>query len=429
MYLFPVFLKQRTPGVPMARTAKPLTDTEVKQARPQDKEYTLWDGKGLNLRVKPNGTKSWIFRYARPFTGRRANLTIGTYPAVSLAAARAQRQECLMLLARDIDPAEHRAEERRQQTEAHGNTLERVAGRWFRIKQEKVSPAYADDIWRSLESHIFPDLGKLPISRIRARQVIEILEPVAARGALETVKRLCQRLNEIMVYAVNTDLIDANPLTGVNKAFQAPQKNHMPTLTPDELPVLMTAIANASIKITTRFLIEWQLHTMVRPGEAAGTRWEEIDIENALWRIPAERMKKKRPHTVPLTPHALTLLELMRPFSGHREHVFPADRNPRTHIHHQTANMALKRMGYSGRLVAHGLRSLASTILNEQGFDPDLIEAALAHTDKNDVRSAYNRAEYVERRRPMMAWWSAHIEQSAEGNLSLTGTKHLRAVQ
>ena len=190
----------------------------------------------------------------------------------------------------------------------------------------------------------------------------------------------------------------------------------------------MRAIANASIKKTTRCLIEWQLHTMTRPGEAAGTRWKEINLENNLWAIPAVRMKKKRSHKIPLSPQMLALLEVMEPISATREYVFPADRNPKAHVHSATANMALKRMGYGRLLVAHGLRALASTTLNEQGFDPDIIESALAHTDKNDVRGAYNRAEYLERRRIMMRWWSDYIESAAEGNLSLSGTRKLRAI-
>ena len=306
--------------------------------------------------------------------------------------------------------------------------MEAITSRWIKIKSSQVSDSHAKDIYRSLELHIFPALGKLPLHKIRAKQVIEVLEPLAAKGSLETVKRLIQRLNEIMVYAVNTDLVEANCLSGVSKAFASPQKNHMPSLSPEQLPELMSALANASIKKTTRCLIEWQLHTMTRPSEAAGTKWEEIDLDKKLWAIPATRMKKKRPHKVPLSPQMLALLEVMKPISANRKYVFPADRNPRNHTHPATAKMALKRMGYSHLLVAHGLRSLASTTLNEQGFDPDIIESALAHTDKNDVRGAYNRAEYLERRRIMMRWWSDYIEAAAEGNLSLSGTRQLRAV-
>jgi integrase len=202
----------------------------------------------------------------------------------------------------------------------------------------------------------------------------------------------------------------------------------MPTLKPDQLPELMQTLNRANIKLVTRCLIEWQLHTMSRPAEAAGATWSEIDFDKHQWEIPAERMKKGRPHIVPLSKQAMALLEVIRPLSGSREFIFPADKNPRQSANSQTANMALKRAGFKGRLVAHGLRALASTTLNEQGFDADVIEAALAHIDKNAIRAAYNRAEYIQRRAVMMAWWSDHIEQAAIGNLSVTGRKQLRAV-
>ncbi len=412
----------------MPNTTRPLSDTEIKHAKPRAKIYSLADGKGLYLKVKPSGYKVWIFNFVRPLTKKRVAITLGEYPVLTLAKARGKRNEYRRLLIDGIDPVEYECEKERLSTEKSKNTLEAVADRWIQAKGSRVSKSHAEDIYRSLELHIFPKLGKLPIHKIRAKHVIEALEPIAAKGSLETVKRLNQRLNEIMVYAVNTDLVAANCLSGVSKAFASPKKNHMPTLSPEQLPELMRAIANASIKKTTRCLIEWQLHTMTRPGEAAGTRWEEIDLEKNLWTIPAMRMKKKRPHKVPLSPQMLALLEVMKPISTNREYVFPADRNPRNHAHPATANMALKRMGFGRLLVAHGLRSLASTTLNEQGFDPDIIESALAHTDKNDVRGAYNRAEYLERRRIMMRWWSDHIESAAEGNLSLSGTRQLRAI-
>jgi integrase len=201
----------------------------------------------------------------------------------------------------------------------------------------------------------------------------------------------------------------------------------MPSLKPKELPELMKAINYSSIKLVTRCLIEWQLHTMVRPSEAAGAKWSEIDLENNQWLIPAERMKKKRDHTVPLTKQTIELLERLQPISGHREYLFPADRDPKKHANESTANAALKRMGYHKKLVAHGMRALASTTLNEQGFDADVIESALAHVDKNEVRRAYNRAEYLERRRKLMYWWSAHISNAQSGKFNINN-KGLLAV-
>lgn len=410
----------------MARTAKPLTNTEIKQAKPKDKVYSLSDGLGLQLRVKPNGSKLWLFDYLRPYTKKRTCLSFGSYPELSLAEARRKRDTARELLAKDIDPQERRDENIRMKKAAFSNTLQSIASQWLETKKSKVSIEHANDSWRSLEIHIFPKLGKLPIHKITAVKVIEVIRPLAAKGSLETVKRVCQRLNEIMVYAVNAGVISANPLAGISKAFQQPKKQHLPALTPEQLPTLMKALSHASIKKVTRCLIEWQLHTMVRPNEAAGARWCEIDIKNALWKIPAERMKSKKPHVVPLSSQSLALLEILKPISGGGDFIFPSDRNPRTHIHPQTANTALKRMGFDKQLVAHGLRSLASTTLNEQGFDPDIIEAALAHTGKNEVRNAYNRTDYLERRKPMMCWWSDHIDNAATGNMSLSGYKALK---
>lgn len=406
----------------MARITKPLTNTEVQQAKPTDKEYILSDGEGLRLRVKPNGSKLWIFNYIKPATKKRANISFGVYPDLSLKEARIKRKEAREMLALDIDPAIQRAETKNKEKEEHENTLIHVAEQWFRVKKISISADYAQDIWRSLEKHIFPEIGKAPISRLRAPMVINVIRPIEAKGSLETVKRIIQRLNEIMIFAVNSGTIDSNPLAGIGKVFQAPQKQNMPSIPPSELPVFISKVANASIKLTTRCLIEWQLHTMVRPGEAAGTRWDEINFDSEIWSIPAGRMKKKRPHVVPLTKQALKLLEVMRPISGHREYVFPSDRNPKTHANPYSANVALKRMGFHKKLVAHGLRSIASTALNEHGFDPDIIESALAHVDRNQVRAAYNRTDYLERRKKMMAWWSSHIEEAGKGNLTLGGS-------
>jgi integrase len=412
----------------MARVTKPLTNTEVKQAKPKAKEFNLVDGDGLALRVKPNGSKLWVFNYFRPYTKKRTTLSFGSYPALSLADARNKRNTAKELLAKDIDPQEHRDEISRLNDIAHSNTLEHIANKWLELKKTTVSGNHAMDTWRSLELHIFPNLGKVPIHKITAIKTIDVIQPIAAKGSLETVKRLCQRLNEIMVYAVNTGIISSNPLTGISKAFQLPVKQHLPTLKPEQLPLLMSALTQASIKLTTRCLIEWQLHTMVRPSEAAGTRWNEIDFDNGLWNIPVERMKQKKPHVVPLTSQCIELLEVMRPISSRSQFVFPSDRNPKTHTNPQTANMALKRMGFDKQLVSHGLRSLASTVLNEQGFDADVIEAALAHTGKNEVRNAYNRTNYLERRKPLMTWWSEYIDRAAIGNMSLSGKKGLKIV-
>ncbi|MEZ8863127.1 integrase domain-containing protein [Vibrio sp. 10N.261.51.F11] len=412
----------------MAKITTRLSDKEIKASKPSDKEYNLFDGDGLRLRIKPNGSKHWLLNYYRPTNGKRANLSLGKYPNLSLANARKKSMEAKELIAQGVDPQEHKKQQLNEHKAIHEHTFLNVAHKWFEIKKDSVTPDYAVDIWRSLELHAFPSISKFPVKDIDAPLIIELLKPIEAKGSLETVKRLSQRLNEIMNYAANCGLVKANPLTGIRAAFKKPKKENMAALKPAELPELMGAIANASIKRTTRCLIEWQLHTMTRPSEASGARWCEIDIDEKVWTIPAERMKKRREHRIPLTESMLELLEVIKPISGHREFVFPSDRDPKKPCNSQTANMALKRMGFAGRLVSHGLRSLASTTLNEQGFEADIIEAALAHVDDNQVRSAYNRTDYLERRKPMMCWWSEHIDEASKGSLSVTGTKQLKII-
>lgn len=410
----------------MARTTKPLTDTEIKQAKPRDKEYSLADGKNLYLRIVPNGGKYWLLNYYRPGTKKRANVGLGTYPETTLAKARANATELRSALQEGIDPKEHKEDKQRALASKYANSFEHIARKWLALKESNISPTYYKKITGRLELYIFPKMGNTPIQNINAVSTIEIITPLAADEKLETVKKLCRWINEIMVFAVNTGVSNTNPLAGIGKAFNAPKAVNLPTLLPEELPELMYSIQHSSTKLITRCLIEWQLHTMVRPSEAAGAKWSEINFAAKEWTIPAERMKKRRAHIVPLTNQSLKLLGIVKPISGTREHIFPSDHNPRRSANSQSANRALGRMGFHGRLVSHGLRALASTTLNEQGFDSDAIEAALAHVDKNSIRATYNRAQYIERRRKMMEWWSDHISQCAMGsNARPSGFKNL----
>lgn len=403
----------------MARITTPLTNTQIKNAKPRAKEYNLADGNGLALRVKTNGSRLWIFNYFKPYTKKRSNISFGKFPNLTLADARDHASRARSLLARNIDPREHSEEERVRASFAEKSTFRLVALEWLKVKRSKVSNDHADDIWRSLEKYTFSLIGDTSISKVTAPMAIAALKPLEEKGTLETIKRQCQRINEVMTYALNTGLIEHNPLAGIKEAFMVPTKKNMLTLNPSELPDLMQDLYRSSMRFETRSLIELQLHTMVRPGEASGMLWSEIDMDAKLWTIPADRMKKKRPHKIPLTPQTTNLLEVMRRRTGHRQHVFCGYIDPRSSMNSQTANMALKRMGYEGRLVSHGLRSLASTILNEAQFPADVVEASLAHVDKNRTRQDYNKAEYLELRREMMCWWSDHIQQAAQGNLNI----------
>ncbi|EAQ9584784.1 DUF4102 domain-containing protein [Salmonella enterica] len=396
----------------MARTTRSLTNTEVLRAKALEKDLTLHDGDGLFLIVKTSGKKLWHFRYQRPATKQRTMMGLGAFPALSLADARGLRADYLALLANGIDPQIQAEVAEEQQQIALDSIFSTVAANWFKLKSKSVTPDYAKDIWRSLEKDVFPAIGEIPVQQIKARTLIEALEPIKARGALETVRRLVQRINEIMIYAVNTGLIDANPASGIGMAFEKPKKQNMPTLRPEELPKLMHSLVMSNLSVSTCCFIEWQLLTLVRPSEASGARWAEIDLDTKLWTIPAERMKAKREHIVLLSPQALEILDVMKPISAHREHVFPSRNDPKQAMNSQTANAALKRIGFGGKLVAHGLRSIASTAMNEAGFSPDIIEAALAHSDKNEVRRAYNRSTYLEQRKDLMSWWGLFVNKT-----------------
>ncbi|WP_028117813.1 integrase domain-containing protein [Ferrimonas senticii] len=409
----------------MSDAKQTLTATAVKNAKATGKEYVLVDGGGLRLRVSPKGAKRWLFNYAKPLTKQRTNFALGAYPDVSLAQARDLAAEARKLVALGADPKEHKLEQQALQLDAKQATLSAVGLEWLQVKRTKVSVEQADKIWRRLELHVLPVIGERPITELTRQEVIKVLRPIEAAGNLETVKRLCQVLNQLMTYAANTGYVDANNLTGINQAFATPKPQNMPSIAPERLPELMGKLYGSSLTKQTRLMIELQLHTMTRPNELAEAQWHEVDFSEGLWTIPAERMKMKREHKIPLSAQAIALFKELHAISGTRPYVFPKRGDPLGHASSQTANTALKRLGYHGELVSHGLRSLACTTLNEQGFDADIIESALAHQDGNEVRRAYNRADYLQRRRVMMDWWSAHIERAKLGEFLLTGTGSL----
>src|SRR5471030_83412 len=412
----------------MARQTKPLTDTEIKAAKTKDADYHLYDGDGLSLLIKSSGSKLWQFRYYRPFTKQRTKQSFGAYPSITLSDARKLRAESRALLAKQLDPLEHQKEQLRSSQEAKTNTFKLIAERWWNVKKTSVTENYAEDIWRSLERDVFPVIGEICITDIKAHTLVKAIQPVQARGALETVRRLCQRINEVMVYAQNTGLIDAVPSVNIGKAFEKPQKRNMPSIRPDQLPQLMQTMRTANIGLSTRCLFMWQLLTITRPAEASEARWDEINLDAKEWKIPAARMKMNREHIVPSSDEALAILEMMKPLNGAREYVFPSRIKPTQSMNSQTVNAALKRAGLGGVLVSHGLRSIASTALNEQGFSPDVIEAALAHVDKNEVRRAYNRSDYLEQRRPMMQWWADFVNKADSGSIIENGKRELKLV-
>lgn len=400
----------------MAKIAKKLTDTEIKSTKPTDKEINLFDGDGLILRIAPlskGGKKNWYFRYAVPVSKKRTKMSLGTYPHLTLARARALRDEYLSLLANGINPQVHNTQKANALKDATEHTFQAVAKKWLdeKVKTSGISQDHANDIWRSLERNIFPTLGDTPIKEIRPKMLKQHLDPIEKRGVLETLRRIISRLNEIFRYAATEELIEFNPADNLAQRFSKPKKQNMPALPPTELPRFLTVLNNASVRMETRLLIEWQLLTWVRPGEAVRARWADIDTDNSMWNIPSDFMKMKKPHKVPLSKEALRVLDSMKVISGHREWVFPSIKAPLNHMHEQTANAAIIRMGFGGELVAHGMRSIARTAAEESGkFRTDVLEAALAHSKKDEITAAYNRAEYLAERVVLMQWWSDYVQ-------------------
>jgi len=405
----------------MAKIVPPLNDTQIKNAKPKAKEYNLGDGLGLTLKIKPNGTKLWRFNYLRPVRKQRANLSLGKYPDLSLAKARAKTAAARELLAGGIDPKVHRDKELKAKQTILNHSFEMVVNDWLKLKASEVKENTYKTISTTLINHIYPIIGKHPITAITAPLVIAALRPIEAKGNLEVIARVCQYLNQIMRYATNHGIIHHNLLADIKEVFMAKKVTNNPHIKPEQLPELLNDIATANIKKVTRFLILWQMHTMTRPAETALAQWSEIDLENNLWIIPAERIKTGIAHQVPLTNETLAILEAIRPISGNSPYIFPADRNPSSHANKASANMALKRMGYQGKQTAHGLRGLARTTLSDQGFNYEASEACLSHKVGNSVSQSYNHSTYLIQRIKIMAWWSNHISEAAMGVNSAIG--------
>jgi len=401
----------------MARITKPLTNTEVDKAKPRAKDYTLADGQGLYLLVKTNNSKLWRFNYYGPYSEpkKRILLSFGRYPDISLAQARKQRDEYLSLLAQNIDPQTYRQNLEREEQQKQANTFLAVAEKWKAKRSLEVEPLTMEKNWLRLEKHLFPKLGKLPITEINSILLIESVKHLDKEGKSDTLHRILRLANNILNYAVNTGLLPFNYCEKVGEAYHKKPKQNNPTIRPEELPQFFTALSQSKTDFITRCLIQWQLLTMVRPAEAVSVEWTEIDWQEKLWRIPAEKMKKTKKganeHIVPLSSQAIHLLRLLKEITSNKPYVFPHYSKSKQSMSSETANMAIKRMGYKGKLTSHGLRSIASTYLNEQLIHKDIVEACLAHAVEGDIRRVYNRSSYLEHRKPVMQQWGDYCEQ------------------
>lgn len=407
----------------MARTITPLNNTKIDKAKPQQKEFTLSDGKGLYLLIKPNGAKLWRFNYYKPFTQpkKRALIGVGKYPDISLQQARAIREEYLSLLAQNIDPATYRRQQEQIKKDELNNTYESVAWAWFEYRKTKknFSADYQKDVESLIRRNLLPHFGHLPISQITAPLALKAFKQYQDEGKLEKLKRSIQKHNEIMTYALHREIIQSNPTANISKEFDSPTVEHFKTIKPEDLSEFIYTLNHAQIQLQTRYLILWQLLTMTRPNEAATARYEDIDEKAKIWTIYIQKGIKEddkgRVHKITLSRQALALLREIKKLSEGKTYLFPSMKNPQSHVNTQTANSAIKRMGYKGKLVAHGLRAIASTYLNEKGYDSELIEVALSHMKSDRIKAAYDRGERLEQRFKLLQVWGDFIEECSQG--------------
>ncbi|WP_341508913.1 integrase arm-type DNA-binding domain-containing protein [Photobacterium damselae subsp. damselae] len=394
----------------MPRIVKPLTDKEVKTAKPKNKDFTLRDGDGLYLIVRKSGTKSWYVDYYSPTSKKRVNLHLGGYPVVSLAQARDKRREVKNLVLDGVEPKYHEMKKRAQATREELNTFKAVSVLWLEQRKKKLDGDYYKQICSFLNNHLYPSFGDIPINLITPPMAIKELKKTASVTSDDFVLRLIRVLNQVVDYAVNTGLAEFNPLLGIKAAFTAEEPKPMATIEHEELSALLKEIGELKLNPTTRNLLLWQLHTMVRPEEATSAEWEEIDFDNKLWTIPPGKTKKRREHIVPLTDQALRILSEMKEINWNRKHVFSSPQNNGRPMFRGTVNRILGKTSFKGRIVAHGFRALASTTINEQAnFRPDLVDECLSHQVRSRTESRYNRSKNLDHRRPIMCWWSDFI--------------------
>ncbi|HCT6425596.1 TPA: tyrosine-type recombinase/integrase, partial [Citrobacter freundii] len=385
----------------------PLNDMQIRRAKPEAKAYTLGDGQGLSLLIEPNGSKSWRFRYR--FAGKPKMISLGVYPTITLADARSRRDDARKLVAEGKNPSEVRKEQKiALQTESE-SAFEKIATEWHQMKSAKWSEGYASDIMEAFQNDIFPYVGTRPIGEIKPLELLNVLRKIEKRGALEKMRKVRQRCSEVFRYAIATGRAEFNPAADLSSALDVHQSNHFPFLKADEIPDFLRALdgytGSKLVQIATKLL----MITGVRTIELRAALWSEFDLDNAIWEIPAERMKMRRAHLVPLSTQALDLLNELKIMSGNYRYVFPGRNDPNKPMSEASINQTIKRLGYDGKLTGHGFRHMMSTLLHEKGFDSVWIETQLAHVDKNSIRGTYNHALYIERRANMLQWYSDYL--------------------
>lgn len=403
-----------------------LTDAKIRTLKPSDKPFKVSDSHGLYLLVKPGGSRHWYLKYR--INGKESRIALGAYPAVSLSDARQQREGVRKMLALNINPVQQRAAERGSRTP--DKVFKNVALAWHKSNR-KWSQNTADRLLASLNNHIFPVIGNLPVSELKPRHFIDLLKRIEEKGLLEVASRTRQHLSNIMRHAVHQGLIDTNPAANLGGVTTPPVRRHYPALPLERLPELLERIgAYHQGRELTRLAVLLMLHVFIRSSELRFARWSEIDFTNRVWTIPATRepiigvrysgrgAKMRMPHIVPLSEQSIAILKQIKDITGNNELIFPGDHNPYKPMCENTINKALRVMGYDTKkdICGHGFRAMACSALMESGlWAKDAVERQMSHQERNTVRMAYiHKAEHLEARKAMMQWWSDYLEACRE---------------
>lgn len=391
-----------------------LTDISIRNSKAKDKPYKLSDGAGLYVIIQPNGSKLWRLKYR--ITGKEKTLSIGSYPLVTLGEAREKVMDAKSKLLNNVDPSQAKQEAKQKELASDANSFESIARCWHNNQKSGWTTRHASYVLRRLEADIFPSLGFKNIKDISAPELLQVLRIIEKRGAIDIAHRAHQTCGQIFRYAVATGKAERDISSDLRGALKTRKKENYSRLAASELPEFLAKLEDYDGDIQTKIGLKLLILTFVRTGEARGAKWSEINFDKKEWRIPAERMKMRDPHIVPLPKQAIELLKELQELTGTYEHLFPNRARPTTFISENTMLYAIYRLGYHSRTTAHGFRGTASTILNEHGFTPDVIERQLAHAERNKVRASYNHAQYLPERTKMMQWWADYIDECKTTN-------------
>lgn len=388
-----------------------LTAVQVRNAKSAGKPYKLTDGHGLHLHVSKGGRRTWRYRFR--IAGTESIFVLGEYPQMSLTDARMARLEARALVSKGINPAHVRKEEVEaniNRKQARENNFEAIAVEWMDKQAERWSASHAGAVSTSLRKNVFPEIGQMAIDDISAPDLVKMMEKVEARGALEIARKVLQRVNSVFMYANRIGKVSHNPAASLKGSLKRRKVIHHPAISKDELPQFFKDLEKGRMHISTKLGLKFLILTAARTDEVRRAVWSEIDMEDNMWRIPAERMKMNSPHNIPLSRQAIQILEQMGEVFGKSGYVFPSVRSYEKPMSQNALLYAMHGLGYQSKGTVHGFRATFSTIANEKGFEGDVIEKALAHVERNRVRAAYHRSEYLEQRRELLQWWADLLE-------------------